>query len=39
MVVSVLEKLHNKEVWIRKEIESLHNRKANTYYEGINLKP
>jgi hypothetical protein len=39
MVVTILKKIHNKEMWVRGEIESLHIRKTNTYYEGINLKP
>ena len=39
MKVTVIEKIHTKEVWAREEIESLHIRKSNSYYEGINRKP
>ena len=39
MAVTVVEKIHNREVWAREELESMHIRKANTYYEGMNLKP
>ena len=39
MSVTVVEKIHNKEVWVREEIESMHIRKANTFYKGMNLKP
>ena len=37
--VTVLEKIHSKEVWMREEIESEHIRKSNSYYKGINLQP
>ena len=37
--VTVVEKIHNIEVWMREEIESMHIRNANTFYKGINLKP
>ena len=36
---TVIEKIHSKEVWCREEIESMHIRKANSFYKGINLKP
>ena len=36
---TVIEKVHSREVWCREEIESMHIRKANSFYEGINLKP
>ena len=36
MKVTVLEKIHSKEVWMREEIESEHIRKTNSYYKGIN---
>ena len=39
MRVTIVEKIHTKEVWLREEIESMHIRNAKTYYEGINLKP
>ena len=39
MRVTVVEKIHSNEVWVREEIESLHIRKANSFYEGLNLKP
>ena len=39
MLVQVVEKIHNKHVWAREEIESIHIRKANTYHKGINNKP
>ena len=39
MKVTVLEKIHSKDVWVREEIESGHIRRANSYYKGINLKP
>ena len=37
--ITVLEKIHDKAVWVREEIESMHIRKSNTYYKGMNLKP
>ena len=37
--ITIVEKIHNRDVWVREEIESMHIRKANTYYKGINLKP
>jgi hypothetical protein len=36
---TVIEKVHSGEVWCHEEIESMHIRKANRFYEGINLKP
>ena len=39
MKVQVVEKIHSKEVWVREERESMHIRKSNSYYEGINRKP
>jgi hypothetical protein len=39
MGVTVLEKIHSKNVWFREELESTHIRKANSFYKGINLKP
>ena len=39
MKVTVVEKIHSKEVWVREEIESMHIRKANSFYKGINKKP
>ena len=39
MCVTICEKVHSNNVWVREEIESKHIRKANTYYRGINLKP
>ena len=37
--ISIVEKIHDRDVWVREEIESMHIRKANTFYKGINLKP
>ena len=39
MSVTIIEKIHNKEVWAREELESMHIRRANTFYSGINQKP
>ena len=39
MRVTVVEKIHSMEVWVREEIESMHIRKSNTFYKGINQKP
>ena len=39
MRVTVVEKIHNLDVWMREEIESMHIRNANSFYKGINLKP
>ena len=39
MGVTILEKIHSKNVWFREEIESMHIRKTNSFYKGINLKP
>ena len=39
MNITVVEKIHSKDTWVREEIESKHIRKANTFYRGINLKP
>ena len=39
MGVTVLEKIHSRNVWFREELESTHIRKANSFYKGINLKP
>ena len=39
MKATVVEKIHSKEVWVREEIESIHIRKANSFYKGINKKP
>ena len=37
--ITILEKIHSKEVWAREEIESMHIRKSSSFYEGINRKP
>ena len=37
--ITIVEKIHDRDVWVREEIESMHIRKANTFYKGINLKP
>ena len=39
MRVTVVEKIHSMEVWVREEIESMHIRKSNTFYKGITQKP
>ena len=39
MGVTILEKIRSKNVWFREEIESIHIRKTNSFYKGINLKP
>ena len=36
---TVLEKVHDREVWVREERESLFIRNSNTFYKGINKKP
>ena len=36
---TVLEKVHDREVWVREERESLFIRNINTFYKGINKKP
>ena len=37
--ITVVEKIHDRDIWVREEVESMHIRKANTFYKGINLKP
>ena len=37
--ITIVEKIHDRDVWVREEIESMHIRKANTFYKGINLRP
>jgi hypothetical protein len=39
MKATVIEKIHRKDIWCREEIESMHIRKSNSNYKGINLKP
>mgnify|MGYP002630892968 CR=1 FL=1 len=39
MRVTIIEKIHKRYVWTREEIESMHIRKANSHFKGINLKP
>ena len=39
MRVTIIDKIHKRDVWTREEIESMHIRKANSYFKGINLKP
>ena len=39
MKATVLEKVHDREVWVREERESLFIRNSNTYYRGMNKKP
>ena len=36
--ITAIEKIHDREVWGREEVEYMHIRKANIYYKGINLK-
>ena len=35
--ITIVEKIHNRDVWVREEIESMHIRKANTYYKEVLL--
>ena len=37
--ITVIEKVHDREVWVREERESLFIRNSNTYYKGMNRKP
>ena len=37
--LTIIEKIHKRDVWTREEIESMHIRKANSFHKGINLKP
>ena len=37
--ITIVEKIHDKDIWVREEVESMHIRKSNTFYKGINLKP
>ena len=37
--VTIIEKIHKRDVWTREEIESMHIRRSNSYYKGMNLKP
>jgi hypothetical protein len=39
MWVTVSEKVHSRNVWVREERESEHIRKCNSFYKGINKKP
>ena len=36
MQITVVEKIHSRDVWVKEEIESNHIRKANTFYKDIN---
>jgi hypothetical protein len=38
MRVTIVEKIHKRDVWTREEIETMHIRKANSFFKGINLK-
>ena len=39
MKATVLEKVHDRVVWVREERESLFIRNSNTYYKGMNTEP
>ena len=39
MKVTICEKVHSQNVWVRQEIESKFIGNANSFYKGINLKP
>jgi hypothetical protein len=39
MQVTIIEKIHKREVWTREETESMHIMKANSFFKGINNKP
>jgi hypothetical protein len=36
---TVLEKVHDRDVWVREKRESLFIRNSSTFYKGINKKP
>ena len=37
--ITKVKKIHNRVVWVREEMKSMHIGKANTFNTGINLKP
>ena len=39
MTALVLEQVKYEDIFYRKERETYHNRKVNTYYRGLNLRP
>ena len=36
-MITVVEKIHDREVWVREEIESMHIRKANTLHPSFKI--
>ena len=39
MRVTIVEKIHKRDVWTREEVETMHIRNSNSFFKGINLKP